>query len=221
MANHNVTLIRGDGVGPELADAARLCVDGALSSTKGAGQITWKTCEAGVDILETAGTPMPEETIEAVRMRLSGAPVDVNLIARPGLRRLLLADMDSTMIQQECIDELADMAGAGEAVRAITARAMNGELEFEDALRERVRTLEGLPSGIIAEVIESRISFMPGGRELIATMRARGAQVTDLAVLVVAADDGIMPQTREAIDHAGESAPTCLLTTPWAASSSL
>lgn len=67
MANHNVTLIRGDGVGPELADAARLCVDGALSSTKGAGQITWKTCEAGVDILEKAGTPMPEETIEAVR----------------------------------------------------------------------------------------------------------------------------------------------------------
>ena len=67
MANHNVTLIRGDGVGPELADAARLCVDGALSSTRGAGQITWKTCEAGVDILEKAGTPMPEETIEAVR----------------------------------------------------------------------------------------------------------------------------------------------------------
>lgn len=118
---------------------------------------------------------LPPETIEAVRMRLAGAAVDVNLIARPGLRRLLLADMDSTMIEQECIDELADMAGAGEAVRAITARAMNGELEFEDALRERVRTLEGLPSSIIAEVIASRISFMPGGRELIATMRAKSA----------------------------------------------
>jgi len=124
---------------------------------------------------ELAVEGLPPETIEAVRMRLAGAPVDINLVARPGLRRLLLADMDSTMIEQECIDELADMAGAGEAVRAITARAMNGELEFEDALRARVSTLEGLPSGIIAGVIESRISFMPGGRQLISTMRAMGA----------------------------------------------
>ena len=67
MTTHNVTLIRGDGVGPELAEAARICIDGALSSTQNAGTISWKTCEAGVDILETAGTPMPEETIEAVR----------------------------------------------------------------------------------------------------------------------------------------------------------
>ncbi|MEE4236323.1 MAG: phosphoserine phosphatase SerB [Anderseniella sp.] len=124
---------------------------------------------------ETPVEDLPPETIEALRMRIAGAPADVNLVAQPGLRRLLLADMDSTMIEQECIDELADMAGAGEAVRAITARAMNGELEFEDALRARVRTLEGLPAGIIAEVIASRISFMPGGRELIATMRAMGA----------------------------------------------
>ena len=115
------------------------------------------------------------ETIEAIRMRLANAPVDVNLIAQPGLRRLLLADMDSTMIEQECIDELADVAGAGEAVRAITARAMNGELEFEAALRARVQTLAGLPSDVIAEVIANRISFMAGGRELIATMRAKGA----------------------------------------------
>lgn len=67
MTKHNVTLIRGDGVGPELAEAARLCIDGALSSTQNAGEIAWKVCEAGVDVLEKAGTPMPEETIEAVR----------------------------------------------------------------------------------------------------------------------------------------------------------
>lgn len=153
-------------------DAIETVRAAAVSLGAGLGQGRWLSPG---EAFELAVEGLPPETIEAVRMRLSGAPVDVNLIARPGLRRLLLADMDSTMIQQECIDELADMAGAGEAVRAITARAMNGELEFEDALRERVRTLEGLPSGIIAEVIESRISFMPGGRELIATMRARGA----------------------------------------------
>ncbi len=67
MKTHKVTLIRGDGVGPELAHAAKRCVDGALSATDGAGTIEWTTCEAGVDIMETAGTPMPEETIEAVR----------------------------------------------------------------------------------------------------------------------------------------------------------
>jgi phosphoserine phosphatase len=115
------------------------------------------------------------ETIAAIRMRLGDASVDINLVTCPGLRRLLLADMDSTMIEQECIDELADVAGAGEAVRAITARAMNGELEFEDALRARVQTLAGLPSDVIGEVISRRISFMAGGRELIATMRAHGS----------------------------------------------
>ena len=64
---HTVTLIRGDGVGPELAEAARRCVDAALSKTPGAESIEWKVCEAGVDVMETAGTPMPEETIESVR----------------------------------------------------------------------------------------------------------------------------------------------------------
>lgn len=118
---------------------------------------------------------MTPQTVAAIRLRLGSAPVDVNLISRPGVRGLLLADMDSTMIEQECIDELAEMAGSGELVRAITARAMNGELEFEEALRARVQTLQGLPTGIIDEVIASRISFMPGGRQLIATMRAMGS----------------------------------------------
>jgi len=67
MAKHTVTLIRGDGVGPELAEAARRCIDAALAKTPGAGEIEWNTCEAGVDIMETAGTPMPRETIDSVR----------------------------------------------------------------------------------------------------------------------------------------------------------
>ena len=79
------------------------------------------------------------------------------------------------MIQQECIDELADVAGVGERVKDITARAMNGELDFEGALTERVGLLKGLPERVIAEVIETRITFMPGGHDLLRVMRANGA----------------------------------------------
>ncbi len=101
----------------------------------------------------------------------------VDLIVQPAegrRKRMLLADMDSTMIQQECIDELADEAGVWERVAAITARAMNGELNFEAALRERVGLLKGLPESVIGRVLAERISYMPGGAELVATMKARG-----------------------------------------------
>ncbi|MEO1160685.1 MAG: phosphoserine phosphatase SerB [Pseudomonadota bacterium] len=118
----------------------------------------------------------PVEVLAAVRKAAARWPVDVNIVpAATQRKKLLIADMDSTMIEQECIDELADAAGAGEAVKAITARAMNGELDFEDALRERVAALKHLPSGVIGEVISTRISFMAGGRDLIATMRQNSA----------------------------------------------
>ncbi len=118
----------------------------------------------------------PPDALAQLRSAAVKWPVDVNIISASNQRKkLLVADMDSTMIEQECIDELAEAAGAGKAVRAVTARAMNGELEFEDALRERVAALKDLPSGVIGEVIESRISFMPGGAELVATMRQHGA----------------------------------------------
>jgi len=84
--------------------------------------------------------------------------------------------MDSTMIRQECIDELADEAGVGAHVADITARAMNGELDFEAALRERVGLLAGLPETVIDRVISDRITLMPGGAVLLSTMRAAGAQ---------------------------------------------
>ena len=101
----------------------------------------------------------------------------VDLIVQPleGRRkRMLLADMDSTMIQQECIDELADEAGVGARVKDITARAMNGELDFDGALRERVSLLKGLPESVIDKVLAERITFMPGGDVLLATMKAGG-----------------------------------------------
>ncbi|WP_420557266.1 phosphoserine phosphatase SerB [Roseovarius sp.] len=90
-------------------------------------------------------------------------------------KRMLLADMDSTMIQQECIDELAEEAGVGAHVKDITARAMNGELDFEGALLERVALLRDLPEAVIAEVLDTRITLMPGGATLLATMKAHGA----------------------------------------------
>ena len=104
--------------------------------------------------------------------------IGVDLVVQPAegrKKRLLLADMDSTMIQQECIDELADEAGVGAHVAGITARAMNGELDFEAALRERVGLLHGLPEAVIARVIRDRITLMPGGPALVATMKANGA----------------------------------------------
>ena len=90
-------------------------------------------------------------------------------------KRLLIADMDSTMIRQECIDELADEAGVGAYVAGITTRAMNGELDFEAALRERVGLLRDLPAATIDSVIRDRITLMPGGPALLSTMRANGA----------------------------------------------
>ncbi len=89
-------------------------------------------------------------------------------------KKMLLADMDSTMIQQECIDELAEEAGVGAHVKDITARAMNGELDFEGALTERVALLKGLPESVIDQVLQTRITLMPGGKTLLATMKANG-----------------------------------------------
>ncbi|OHC46007.1 MAG: phosphoserine phosphatase SerB [Rhodobacteraceae bacterium GWE1_64_9] len=112
----------------------------------------------------------------AVWEDLQAQGVDLVLQPAEGRRKqLLLADMDSTMIQQECIDELADEAGVGAYVADITARAMNGELDFEAALRERVGLLKGLSEAVIDSVWCDRITFMPGGKALLATMKANGA----------------------------------------------
>jgi len=83
--------------------------------------------------------------------------------------------MDSTMIGQECIDELADLVGVKAHVAAITERAMRGEIAFEPALRERVALLRGLPAGVVADVLRERIKLTPGGLELVGTMKANGA----------------------------------------------
>ncbi len=113
---------------------------------------------------------------DAIRAALGDAPVDVIVQeAATRRKRLFLADMDSTMIGQECIDELADLVGLKDHVAAITERAMRGEIAFEPALRERVALLKGLPASVVEDVIERRITLTGGGRELVRTMRANGA----------------------------------------------
>jgi len=99
----------------------------------------------------------------------------VSIPAENRKKRLLIADMDSTLIQQECIDELAAEAGVGPRVADITARAMNGEIDFEGAIIERVGLLKDLPVNVITKVLADRITYMPGGKALVATMKAGGA----------------------------------------------
>lgn len=119
----------------------------------------------------------PAQTTDVVRRIIEGRPIDSCLMPMTARRKrkILIADMDSTMIRQECIDELAAEAGLKERVSEITARAMNGELEFDSALKERVGLLAGLPSSVIDRVISTRIELMPGGPSLVSTMRRDGA----------------------------------------------
>jgi len=101
--------------------------------------------------------------------------VDINLVpAQHRRKKLLIADMDSTIIEQECIDEIADFAGKRTEIADITERAMRGELDFEAALKERVAMLQGLPETVLAETFEKKITFTPGARTLVQTMNAQG-----------------------------------------------
>lgn len=152
---------------PAIADEAARLV--------GAHRTAWLAADIACDIALPATTD-PAKAGNAIRRLISGLPIDI--VVQPAETRrksILLADMDSTMIGQECIDELAAEIGLKEKVAAITARAMNGEIEFEPALRERVALLKGLPLSVIDSVIETRISLAPGGAELVRTMKWHGA----------------------------------------------
>ena len=114
--------------------------------------------------------------VDAARELVAGKPIDIAQVPLANRRKkLLIADMDSTMIEQECIDELAAAIGIKDEVAAITRRAMNGELNFEQALRTRVKLLKGLPVKRMEEIRREQITFAPGGRALVQTMKAYGA----------------------------------------------
>ncbi len=158
-----------------LTDPSRSILDRAtveaLRNAWGGGDATW--LQPGV-AAEFGVEAMPSNRWEVwAGMQQLGIDLVVQ-VAAGRRKRLLIADMDSTMIQQECIDELADEADVWAQVSAITARAMNGELDFEDALRERVGLLGGLPETVIARVLRDRLTLMPGGPAVRATMKANG-----------------------------------------------
>jgi phosphoserine phosphatase len=143
----------------------------SLRNAWGGGDAIWLSPD------EAAEFSMPAEPENRWQVWADLQDLGVDVIVQPTAgrrKRMLLADMDSTMIEQECIDELADEAGVGAHVKNITARAMNGELDFEAALKERVALLRGLKADIIGKVLRDRITFMPGGSTLVATHKANG-----------------------------------------------
>lgn len=145
----------------------------AAAAVEAAG-LYWLADGIACDIALRDGVDAAEAEA-ALRDAIAGQPVDVAVqVAETRRKRLLIADMDSTMIGQECIDELAAEVGLKEQVAGITARAMNGEIAFEPALIERVALLKGLPAAVVDEVIARRITLTPGGQQLIATMKAKG-----------------------------------------------
>ncbi|MFT6024886.1 MAG: phosphoserine phosphatase [Ascidiaceihabitans sp.] len=144
----------------------------SLRNAWGGGDVVWLAPDIAAEFSLAAEPANFWEVWETAQ----SMGVDLVLQHTQGRRKkMLLADMDSTMIQQECIDELADEAGVGDHVKGITARAMNGELDFDAALRERVGLLKGLPVSVIETVLADRITLMPGGPELLGTIKANGA----------------------------------------------
>ena len=162
-----ITLVSPD---PAAAEEAARLVEGLMS-------IASRTLlgPGAIDLSLTTGD------VAALRHQmdhhLANLPIDVCVQAQEGRRkRLLIADMDSTIIGCECLDELADFAGVKEAVSAITERAMRGELNFESALRERVGMLKGLPVGALQDCYDQRVRLNDGAKALIGTMTAAGAK---------------------------------------------
>lgn len=164
----------GDTLGDRLALAMEQIEDAGWE-VAGAGMLSEVDDVLEMELIEEAKAPdvgavrrILDEGFSASDMLLSRVPIEVP--------RLFVSDMDSTMIGQECIDELADFAGLKERIAAITERAMRGELDFEAALRERVGLLKGLSESAIKQCLDERIRPMDGARTLVATLKARGAK---------------------------------------------
>jgi len=168
---HVATLI-SDPAKPALDDAAIALAVGVLTTAQ-----DMRVLDPGiaVDLPFTPSGADDQAIAQRLRTALGGLRIDVVVQPLAGRRKtLFVADMDSTMIGQECIDELADYVGLKAHVVAITERAMRGEIAFEPALRERVALLKGLPVAVVDEVIRERITLTPGARTLVATMRKNG-----------------------------------------------
>ncbi|ATQ69663.1 MULTISPECIES: phosphoserine phosphatase SerB [Methylosinus] len=160
------------------ADGPRLSAEAVMGWCAAVGAVAIDWLEPGVAadasfMLAPQALPQARAALQAAA---DAAGVDVVVQEKAKRRkRLIVADMDSTMIAQECVDELAAYAGLRERVAPITARAMRGELDFESALRDRVALLAGLDVAIVETILRERVTPTPGARTLLATMRANGA----------------------------------------------
>lgn len=151
---------------PALAEKAQAAI--------AASSVTWLAADIACDLALPAVAAA--EAQANLAHALSGEAIDIVIHEETGRRKkILIADMDSTMIDQECIDELADEVGLKDHVAAITARSMNGEIAFEPALRERVALLKGLDAAVIDRIVATRLTLASGGHELVQTMRTNGA----------------------------------------------
>jgi phosphoserine phosphatase len=150
-------------------------LDRAAQALRGIERRRWLDERVAADLIFTGELGAKRDALETA---LADEPIDV-IVQSAAFRakRLLVADMDSTLIGQEGVDELAAAAGVGEKVARITERAMYGEIAFEPVLRERVALLAGLPESVIADVLLNRITLNPGARTVARTMRGKGAYV--------------------------------------------
>jgi len=163
-------------VSPDPAEAA-LAADRAASALAAAGAGVKAPRPLGPGALDLPVIGAPTDAEGRAVAAIADAPVDWAMQPAAGRRkRLLIADMDSTIINVECIDELADFAGVKDKVSEITERAMRGELDFEAALRERVAMLKGLPLADLQRAYDERVRLNPGARTLVRTMTAHGAK---------------------------------------------
>jgi phosphoserine phosphatase len=160
---------------PSKEPLSEATVDRAAQALRGVERRRWLDEGVAADLVFTGDLRAKRAALEE---SLSGEAIDI--IVQPlahRRKRLLVADMDSTLIGQECVDELADVAGVGGRVATITERAMRGEVAFAPALRERVALLAGMSETVIQDVLKDRIRLNPGARTLVKTMRANGAYV--------------------------------------------
>ncbi len=171
MTSHVLTLIAAPN-GPPL-EAGH--IDRVRARLPDAHDPDWLAEGEACDLpIEVAGAA--QGIVETARDALGGAAFDIACLPAAGRRkRLLLSDMDSTVIDQECIDELGALAGIGAEISAITAQVIRGDISFVDALNRRVALLRGHESGLLEQAYKTRIALKPGARTLVQTMRADGA----------------------------------------------
>jgi len=163
VSGYVLSVVSTSAIRPELVDAI----------ARG-DQVTWLSPERAFDVA-VAGDE--KQALAAARMAAADTAIDINAVRVDGRRKtLLVADMDSTIISCECLDEIADFVGVKAHVSAITERAMRGEIAFEPALRERVALLKGLSVHRLARVYAERVRLNPGAKALVATMKANGAR---------------------------------------------